>query len=198
MSRYTTTEDVVLALRAPKGVSGAGSWGNDTYDSLIADCIDKAESEIDNICSDWAPFDGGAVLEKRSVAAGCEAAYGILSTDPFTALPVLVEAEFGEVDINWIPYHPVLNGSGKDLVTTSDTLHSWIAGKKYQITASWGHSSVPSGVKMAATRLAARNFLDMRNALGLFEIQVGVTYMPYWDPAMERWLAQYIGAEISI
>lgn len=203
MERYTTAAKVKLALRAP-GIPGT-SWdpADTTYDDLIADVISDAAKQVDEMCKAWAPFDSGTEEEARDYAATGSAVYGILGTDPYTALPTKIElvSSHGIADLTkttrLTPYHPILHDrSGKDLVVEPTQLHPTgiLEGLTYRIHATWGWDSVPSEVTLASTRIAARSFAAMRNSLDLIDTnEGGWIYAPRFDQALLRWLGPYMG-----
>lgn len=194
MSRYTDGTAVRLALRAPSEASAA-SWSDGTYDALIDSSIEEAELSIDAMCPAWAPFDAGTVTEERKFTARGEAVYGILETDPFVLLPS--DVEDGEVKVdswgakitNYRAYIPVRSSySGRSLVGP------FIEDTTYSVYTQWGHSKIPEGVRIAATKIAARSFGAVRTAMnqGIVETSSGAMYEPRYDAHVRRWLSRWL------
>jgi len=192
-ARYTDEDAVKLALRAPSEAA-AQSWTDGTYDELIGQVILEAEVTVDDICSSWAPFSGGTKEEERTFTADGSAVYGILSTDPYVAVPDSVERSGGQAVTAFSAYiAPKVGHSGRSLEGL------WVEGNKYTMEAEWGHSEVPPGVHLAATRIAAKSFIAERTAMnqGIVETSTGPMYEPRFDPYVRRWLNRWMGAEVQ-
>ena len=186
MSRYTSESAVKLALRAPSEAS-APSWTDGTYDELIVACIEEAELAVDTMCQDWSPFDAGTVTESRMFRAGGEALYSILATDPFVSSPTAVTGRGAKIT-NYGAFIPVRSSySGRSLVGP------FVEGATYTVDAEWGHSKVPAGVHLAATRIAARSFIAERTAMnqGIVETSSGAMFEPRYDTQVRRWLSRW-------
>ena len=200
MSRYTSEEEVELALRAPK--AGAASWTAGEFDDLIEYVCEEADSAIDRMCPSWQPFDGGIVSEDRTYLAGGSAVYGILSTDPFTVMPTVVVVDDTVLDnIEFTAYQPIKDSlSGKSLlVPDTGTTRCWIEGVKYKLQGgTWGWSEIPRGVLLSGTRIATKSFHAMRNKMGIVELPDGSgMYEPRYDSMVTRWLGEWMGSEVQ-
>lgn len=215
MARYATVNDVRLALRAP--TDGAASWGGDTYTALLADCLETAETVVDDMSPGWAPFSSATVSESRDIRADGAATYDTLSTGPFTVAPtdiVLIDkpgaAESDEIATNILfePEIPILaSRPGKNIKRTGPISRAWIGsyhwymigqerfhpGRFYRLKgATWGWASIPKEVKLATIHIAARSFMAMREPMGIIETSGGAMYMPTKDPAVRQWLNPYL------
>ena len=218
MARYATVDDVKLALRAP--ASGAASWEDDTYTDLLDMCLVTAETIVDDMCPGWAPFSATPIAETRDIQADGAAVYGVLSTPPFTVAPTTIvaidspddtEADEEETNIRYEPELAIMPmRPGKNIkripILTPRPLggyygYQWIregqerfvSGQVYRLKgATWGWPGIPSEVKLAATHIAARNFMAMREPMGIMETAGGTMYMPTKDPAVRQWLNPYL------
>ena len=200
MTRYTNEAAFKLALRVPK--TGARSWDDGLHDSLIADCIEQAETIVDDLCPGWSPFDALAIDETRSFYADGAAAFGILNTDPFTISPAVSSIQMGGLVIampTYRPFHEIVHAGatvtrpGKSLVTITG---AWTKGARYDVTTTWGWGGrVPAAVKNASIRAAVMIFTQTRSQHGVLEIGEGAMYEPRDDSVLLRWLAPYLGGE---
>ena len=192
MSRYTDEDAVKLALRAPN-VTAAASWFDGTYDDLIEASCEEADVTVDDICGPWAPFDQGTITEERTFTGDGSCVYGILSTDPYVAAPTMVMYENNEI-MGFEPYIvPRHDHSGRSLEGP------FLEGRKYKMSTEWGHSMVPPGVHLAATRIAAKSFIAERTSMnqGIVETSSGAMYEPRHDAYVRRWLARWMGSEVQ-
>lgn len=196
--RYTTPDEVRLTLRAPEG-AGAQSWADDTYTALIGDCIKSAELSIDTMCNTWAPFDTTDVSEDRSFRMDAPAnTYPTeFITDPFTVVPTAMfdgDTELTAAVIEAM-IEPLTGSSGKNLLISGVTLTE---GRSYRFGGgTWEWAEVPPNVKLAANRIAARNFMALRNTQGVLQMPDGAAiYEPRHDSVVTNWLSRWMAPGI--
>ena len=195
MARYTTPSEVRLLIRAPK--RGVKSWEDGEYDDLLDMCIASAELQIDDICYEWSPFDTTVVAESRSVVLDFNITEGLIRTDPFTVAPTSVEVDGATVDVDvTASVVPTSARSGKDLEVTSNYPMLYDRQTVTLVGGSWGWTKVPVDVKQAASRIAARQFLQMRRPDGIVDIAGGAMYDPRYDDVVNKLLAQYVGGQV--
>ena len=181
--RYTKVERLKLSLRAPN--IGANSWEFGDYDEELLAVIEEAESRIDSLCDLWSPFDQAVATIDKVYTAGGEAIYGWLDTEPYTVVPSTIEVNNTVVDWDHSSLIKVTpRSSGRSLVGKFEE------GTKYTLKGgSWGWNNVPAGVSLAATRIAARTFMSMKNKLGVIELADGAAmYEPKYDTTILKWL----------
>ena len=188
-SGYTTDVQVRLALRAPD----VGSWDGNVYDDLLEWSIGASKESIDDMCSEWSPFDCGLSTDDVVVVAELEATWGMLSTPPYKTMPTSIEVDGVEVDIKYKPYIDIEHDVGKSLEIEFNTRYFFIPGIEYTLKGGeWGFEEIPPGVRLAATRIAAKMFRGNRNTLGVVEVAGGSMYEPRYDSQVTNYLKRYI------
>ena len=195
MTRYTTESNVKLVLRAPQ--KGVASWTDDTYAALLTNCIEAAETYVDDYCAGWAPFDTAPIAEERSFAM--DGAYGFsrcVVTPPYTIAPTQLSLDGVTLTRAVLePQHmPRATRSGKNLYVYTQTS---LEGQTITVSGgTWGWTEVPAEVQLATERIAARKFTSMRNRhMGVISVEGAAMYEPRYDDEVSRLLAPYRGAE---
>ena len=192
---YTTAARVKLVLRAAEG---AKSWADGDFDDIIGSLLAEADTRINALCPDWAPFTAGVTEPREFVADAASRALDVLTTAPYTAAPTNVTVDGTDVGFAWKPWIAPVGGSGRGLEAVTPhrsgdrSAGTWREGVTYTVTASWGWASVPDGVTLAATRIAAKGFEALRNPVGIVQIPGVAMYEPRYDPQVNAWLRPWL------
>ncbi len=164
MGRYTTVEEVRRLLRTP----GSGKWvEGGVWDETIRDHIETVEDGIDNLLEAWpvnAPDDPS---ERDFLFEGVA-----LEVDWFVGVPTVRAVNADNTAGGSVVSFPV----GRESASRGRRFLSserFVQGRRYRVSARWGHPKIPAAVRTAAAQWSARRWHESSSPLGIVEMGDG-------------------------